>query len=66
MDVVFDFFQAFFLLHAETLFLVDDEKTQMFEFDVFGEQRVRADNDVDCAVGEPFFGAFGVFSVYKA
>ena len=41
--------QAFFLGDSETLLFVDDEKAEVFEVDVFGEDAMRADDDVDLA-----------------
>ncbi len=40
------------MLHAEALFFVDDDEAEVFEDDVFGEEAVGADNDVDAASGE--------------
>ena len=40
--------------HAEAVLLVDDEQAEALELDVGREQLVRADDDVDRAVGEPF------------
>jgi hypothetical protein len=37
---------------AEVLLLVDDEQAEVLEPDRLAEQRVRADHDVDRAVGE--------------
>ena len=37
------------LMHAETMLLVDDGETQIAERDIFREQRMRADKDVDLA-----------------
>ncbi len=39
--------------HTEMLLLVNDDETQVFEFDAFAEQRVGADDDVDTAVRQP-------------
>ena len=45
--------QALLLAHAESMFLVDDDQSQVRELDPGGEQAVRADGDVDRAAGEP-------------
>ena len=42
--------ELFLLLHAELLFLVDDEQAQILELVLGREQRVRADDDVDLAL----------------
>ena len=40
------------LMHAEAMLLVDDGKAQIAERDVFGKQRMRADENIDLAFGE--------------
>ena len=40
------------MLDAEMLLLVDDEKAQIAELHALGEERMRADDDVDIALGE--------------
>ena len=35
------------MCNAEALFLVDDDKTEIVEFDIGGEQSVRTDDDID-------------------
>ena len=52
MDVGLELLQALLLRHAEMLLLVDDEKAQIAENDALGEERVRADDDVDAALGQ--------------
>ena len=39
---------------AEMLLLVDDQQAEVLELDRLAEQRMRADDDVDLPVGEPF------------
>ena len=39
--------------HAEPLLLVDDDEPEVLEPDVLAEQPMRADDDVDRAVGQP-------------
>ena len=48
--------QPLLVRDAEMLLLVDDEQAEVLEFDGLAEQRVRADHDVDCAVGELLLG----------
>ena len=45
--------QPLLVLDAEMLLLVDDQEPEVAEFHVLGEQRMRADDDVDAAVGQP-------------
>ncbi len=45
-------FQLLLLAHAEALFLIDDHQAQILELDVRLQQLVRADDDVDLAVGQ--------------
>ena len=45
--------QAFLLAHAESMFLVDDDQSEVRELYPGDEQAVGADGDVDRATGEP-------------
>jgi hypothetical protein len=38
--------------HAEALFFIDDDHAEVFENDVFLQQPMRADHDIDLAVGQ--------------
>ena len=49
VDVFAHFLQAFFVGDAEALLFVDDQQAEVAKFDVFREQAVRADDDVDFA-----------------
>ena len=44
--------QRFLLAHAEAVLLVDDHQPEALEFDILADQLVRADDDVDPAVGQ--------------
>ena len=44
--------EALFMRDAEALLLVDDQQAQIGEGDIFGEQAMRADDDVDLAGGD--------------
>ena len=46
----------FLVADAEVLLLVDDEQAEVLELDRLAEQRMRADHDVDRAVGEALLG----------
>ncbi len=46
--------EAFFVADAEALLFVDDEQAEVLELEVFGEDAVGADEDVDLAL----FGFF--------
>ena len=62
VDAFGEGFDFFFVCDAETVFLVDDEEAQGFEDDVFGEESVCADEDVDFSdfeFGEDLFDLFG-------
>ena len=52
--------QAFFDGHTEFLLFVDDEQAEIFEFNGFPDEFVRADEDVDVALGEIFEQGFGL------
>ena len=58
--VVSQLLQPLLVLDAEPLLLVDDHQTQVLELDVLAEQPVRADDDVDGAVGEPVEDLLGL------
>ena len=45
-------FQPFFLLHAEALLLVDDDKPEVFKLHVFRDQSVCADDEVNAAASQ--------------
>ena len=46
-------FQAFLVGHAKALFLVHDNKAQILEPGVLRQDRVGADDDIDCAISQP-------------
>ena len=52
VDVGLELLDAFLVTHTEPLLLVDDEQAEVLEADVFGQQAMRADHEVDAAVGE--------------
>ena len=52
MNVGLECLQPLLVGDAEALFLIDDHKTEAFEFDGLGEDRVRADHDIECAIGD--------------
>ena len=58
VDVFAHFFQAFFVGDAEALLFVDDEQAEVLKLYVFGEQAMRADDDVHFSgfeIGEDYF-----------
>ena len=59
-------FQAFLVLDAEFLFLINDKQAKVAEFDRLGQQRVGADHDIDGAIRQPLAGSGGVFGRHKA
>src|SRR5688572_11849364 len=52
IESLFHFLEAFLLLDAEALLLIDDQQPQILEQHVRLEQRMRADDDVDFAFRE--------------
>ena len=52
MDVGLERLQPLLVGDAEALLLVDDDEAEPLELDRLGEQRMRADDDVDRAVGQ--------------
>ena len=51
---------------AEMLLLVDDQQAEILELDALGQQRVRAADDVDGPVLEPFLGRLGFLGRHQA
>ena len=56
VDVGLERLQPLLVSDSEMLLLVDDDEAEPLELDAFGENRVRADDDVERAVGEAFLG----------
>ena len=48
--------QSLLVRDAEALLFVDDDQAQIGEFHVLADQAMRADEDVDFALGQPFHG----------
>ena len=49
VDLFAELLEALFVAHAEALLFIDDEQAEVLELDVFGQQAVGADQDVDLA-----------------
>ena len=49
VDLLAHLLDAFLVAHAEALFLVDDEQAEVGELEIFRENAVGADEDVDFA-----------------
>ena len=49
VDLLAHLLQPLFVAHAEALLFVDDEQAEILELDVFGEEAMGADEDVDFA-----------------
>ena len=60
VDIDFHLAQAFFDGHTKFLLFVDDEQAEIFEFNGFPDEFVRADEDVDVSLGEIFEQGFGL------
>ena len=60
VDFSANFPQKFLLPDAEAVLFVDDDEPEVLEVHLVGKELVRADHDVDRAVGEAFEG-FGGF-----
>ena len=45
--------QSLFMRHAKALLFVDDDQAQVGEFDVLADEPMRADEDIDLALGQP-------------
>ncbi len=50
VDELAQFFEPFLVHHAETVLFVDDDQTQILELDVFLQQTMGADDDIDFAL----------------
>ena len=60
------FLEFLFMLDAEALFLVDDDKAEVAELDVVGQQAVGADDDIDRAVAQAAQRLFLLFGAAVA
>ena len=54
IDIFADFLESLFLCNAETLFLVDNDKTEVTESDVFLDYSVSADYHINLASCKAF------------
>lgn len=61
VHVVLEKFQPFLVFHAETLFFVENQKPEIFEFHVLVKERVSAYNKVDIPAYKPFNNTFRLF-----
>ena len=61
MNVGFELLEFFFVRNAEMLLLVDNNHAEIAKLNVFGQQRMRADDNFDSAVFEPLFGLRRLF-----
>ena len=52
MHIGFQLLQPLLLLDAEMLLLVDNHEAEMLEMNILREQRMRADNNVELALGQ--------------
>ena len=57
--------QAFLMNDAKALLFVDNNQSQPFEFDRFGQHGVGADDDIHCSVGQAFATGFGVGGIHQ-
>ena len=60
MDIGLERLQPLLVDDAEALFLVDDDQAQPLELDRFGEQRMRADDNIDGAIGQALARGLGL------
>ena len=58
IDAAEVFFQPFLVQYAKALFLVDHDESEILEEDIFAEQAVGADHDVDTAIAQSGQGLF--------
>ena len=61
MHVRSQLLELFFMSHAETLFLINDQKPKVFEPHLIREHSMGADHDVHRAAGHPITGCIGLF-----
>ena len=66
MHVALQFFQPFLVLDAEMLLLVDDQQAETLELNGIGEERMRADNNIDLAFRQLFLGLVQLFRGHQA
>ena len=61
VHVGLELLECVLVLDTKTLFLVDDDESQVLELDVLTEKAVSSDHDIDSAIGEPGERLLGFF-----
>ena len=61
MDVGAQLLQPLLVADAEMLLLVDDQQAEVLELDALGQQRMRADHDIESALLHLFLGRLSLF-----
>ncbi len=61
MHVRLQFLQPLLVLNAEMLLFIDDEQTEILEFDRVAEQRMRADDNIDRSFFQSLLAAASSF-----
>ena len=56
VHICLEFFQTLLVLDAKALFLIHDQQAEAFELDILGQQRMRANDDIDRSVRHAFLG----------
>ena len=65
MDIGFQLFEFFFMGNPEMLFFINNQQAEIGKSDVFGQQCVRADDNVDRAFSQATLNFFGFFRRYQ-
>ena len=66
MDIGLQLFQLFFVGDAKMLLFINNQQTKIAEPDVFGKQRMRADDNLYRTFLQPLFGQSGFFGSYQS
>src|SRR5580658_1000381 len=61
VDFFAELLEALLVAHAEALLFIDDEQAEILELDVFREQAMGADEDIDAAAGDALDDVFLFF-----
>ena len=66
MDIRLHRLEPFLVSHAKTLLFIDNDQAEPLKFDGFREQGMSADDNIDFAAGQAFFGFLGFCRWYQS
>ncbi len=61
-----EFFEPLFVVHPKALFFINHQKPKIGKAHPFGQERVGADDNINCPIRQPCAGFCGFFRGHKA